>query len=172
MAWKPLLDGGQRDVALSVVREIGTALNDPPPCSLLEPMPENSARVTHASLGVGHAGTALGFGYLSRIHRDEPSYPANARRFIADAAQIISKGISGPTLYGGFVGIAWVLAKLRAWNVVGISDSSLAAVDKALLTYVDREDWPNAVELIYGLAGCLVYALARLPNPDAVRILE
>lgn len=172
MVWKPLLDGARRESALAVVREIGTALHDPPPCSVLEPHSENGVRIARASLGVGHAGMALGFGYLSRTHRDEPSYVASARRLIADAAQVITKGVSGPTLYGGFVGIAWVLAKLRAWKVVEVSDTTFAAVDKALLTYVDRDDWPHSVELIYGLAGCLVYALARLPDPDALRIIE
>jgi lantibiotic modifying enzyme len=172
MSWHPLLEGAQRDTALAVVRDIGAALTDPPPCSILEPASENAARIVNASLGVGNAGTALGFGYLARADSQDPAYRAAARRLIADAAQVISKGVSGPTLYGGFVGIAWALAKLRAWNLVEVGESLFAPVDNALSSYVDREDWPHAVELIYGLAGCLVYALARLPHPDALRILE
>ncbi|HUQ79659.1 MAG TPA: lanthionine synthetase C family protein [Gemmatimonadaceae bacterium] len=172
MSWKPLLDGTQRDAALAAVREIGTALTDPPPCSILEPLSENGLRIANASLSVGRAGTALGFGYLSVTHEHDPAYAAAARRLIAESAQSIAGAVAGPTLYGGFIGIGWVLAKLRAWNVVAVGESSFASVDKALLTYVDREDWPHAVELIYGLAGCLVYALARLPNPDAMRVIE
>lgn len=173
MAWKPLLDGAQRDAAVAVVRDIGSTLHDPPPCSVIQTWSEEAVRVGNASLGVGIAGTALGLGYLSRTHgNDDPSYAVVARRLIADAAQAIAKGEFAPTLYGGFVGIAWALAKLRSWNVVQVGDASFAAVDKALVTHVDREDWPDPVELIYGLAGCLVYALARLPNPDAQRILE
>src|SRR5439155_17548512 len=115
---------------------------------------EEAARVTNASLGLGDAGTAVGLGYLALVHGDEPSYAATARRLIADAAQVIGSSVMRPTYYGGFVGIAWALARLRAWNVVNVGDPSFAAVDKALLSYVDRDDWPNAVELIYGVAGC------------------
>jgi hypothetical protein len=77
-----------------------------------------------------------------------------------------------PSFYGGFTGIAWALARLRAWKAVPVSEQSFARIDQALLTYVDREDWPYPVELIYGLAGCLVYALARLPSPEGLRIVE
>lgn len=172
MSWNPLLEGAQRDAALVVVREIGIALHDPPPCSVLPSWSKEVVRFSNASLGIGHAGTALGLGYLSRTHGDDPSYAAVARRLIADAAQVMAKGVTSPTLYGGFVGVAWALAKLRAWNVVEVGDSSFAVVDKGLVTHVDREDWADPVELIYGLAGLLVYALARLPNPDALRIIE
>jgi hypothetical protein len=172
MAWNPLLDGAQRDAALAVVRDIGDALNDPPPCSLLEDQSEKAARVTNASLGLGNAGTAVSFGYLSLTHRHEPSYAVTARRLIKDASGVIAKDVMSPTLYGGFVGIAWALARLRGWNVVEAGQSSFAAVDKALVSYFDRDSPTSEVELIYGLAGCLVYALARLPSPDAVHILE
>jgi class I lanthipeptide synthase len=172
MSWNPLLDGAQRDAARAAVRAIGIALNDPPPPSVLQPQAEEVVRMGRASLGIGNAGTALGLGYLSLTDANEPSYAAVARRLIADAAQTISTGITLPTLYGGFVGIAWALAKLRAWNVVEVGDSSFAAIDKGLLTHVDRDDWEDPVELIYGLAGCFLYALARLPNPDALRVIE
>jgi class I lanthipeptide synthase len=173
MPWKPLLDGAQRDAAVAAVRDIVAALADSPPCTLLEDETEASIRVTNASLALGDAGTAVSFGYLSLIHADEQSqYAATSRRLIGNAAGVLASQVMIPTLYGGFVGIAWALAKLRVWGIVNVGESSFAAVDKALLQYVDRDDWPNAVELIYGLAGCLVYALARLPNPDAQRVLE
>lgn len=172
MSWNPLLDGAQRDAAVATVRDITAALADPPPCSLLEEQSEEAARVTNASLALGNAGTAVSLGYLSLVDRGEPSYAATARRLIADAAGVMSRHVLRPTLFGGFTGIAWALAKLRAWNVVATSDQSFAAVDKGLLRHVDRDPAPGEVELIYGIAGCLVYALARLPNPDALRIIE
>src|SRR4051794_26946728 len=172
MSWNPLLDGAQREAALATVCDIAAALADPPPCSVLEDQSEEAARVTNASLALGNAGTAVSFGYLSLTQSGESSYAANARRLAATAAGDMTKSVMRPTLYGGFVGIAWALAKLRAWNVVGVGEESFAAVDKALVSYVDRDDWPNAVELIYGVTGCLIYALARLPNPDALRIVE
>jgi lantibiotic biosynthesis protein len=172
MVWTPLLDGAQRDTALAVVREIALALHDPPPCSLIEDQSERAARVTNASLSLGHAGTALSLGYLSLADRGQPSHAASARRLIAEAAGILAKEVTKPTLYGGFVGIGWALARLRAWNVVQTTEQSFAAVDTALVTELDRDDWANMVELIYGLAGCLVYALARVPNPDALRAIE
>jgi class I lanthipeptide synthase len=172
MSWNPLLEGAQRDAALAAVREIGVALKDPPPCSVLDSWSEEAVRIGNASLGIGNAGTAVGLGYLARTLGDEPSYAAGARRLIADAAQTLASGVMMPTFYGGFIGIAWALAKLRAWNVVQVGDSSFAAVDQGLVTYVDREDWADPVELIYGMAGCLVYALTRLPNSAALRVIE
>lgn len=173
MAWTPLLDGEQRNAALAAVRDITAALaDDPPACTLLENQSESSARVTNAGLALGRAGTAVSFGYLSLVHPDEPSYAAAARHLIADAAGVLAKDVTSPLLYGGFTGIAWALAKLRAWNIVSTSDASFTAVDTALLTCVEGDRWGDTVELIAGLAGCLVYALARLPNPDAQRILE
>ena len=157
---------------MATVRDIAAVLADPPPCSLIEEQSEDAARVTNASLALGNAGTAVSLGYLSLVHRDEPSYGPTARRLITDASGVLATKVMRPTLYGGFIGIAWALAKLRAWNVVDVGDPSFAAIDKALVNYVDRDDWTSAVELIDGLAGCLVYALARLPNPDAVRIVE
>lgn len=157
---------------MAAVRDIGIALHDPPPPSALQPESKEAVRMGNASLGIGNAGTAVGLGYLSLTHRDEPSYAAVARRLIAEAARTIATGVTTPTLYGGFVGIAWALAKLRAWNIVEVGDASFAVVDKGLVTHVDRDDWDEEVELIYGLAGCFLYALARLPNPDAQRVLE
>jgi len=199
MTWNALLDGKQRDAALASVRDIAIALNDPPPCSVLEDLSEQAARITNATLSLGHAGAAVSLGYLSlidgdmngdiagdmngdiagNIHGDidgdnkgDPSYAVTARRLMTGAARIPAKEVMTPTLFGGFVGIGWALAKLRAWNVVEVAEQSFVTVDKALVSHLDRDDWPSPVELIYGLAGCLVYALARLPNPDALRILE
>lgn len=172
MSWNPLLHGAQRDAALAIVRDIGIALHEPTPCSLLGDQSEQAARVTNATLGMGDAGTAIGLGYLSLVHRDEPSYAATARRRIADAAAVLAKDFMTPSFYSGFVGISWALARLRAWKVVDVADHSFATVDNALIRYLDRDDWPHAVELIYGVAGLLVYALARLPNPEARRVVE
>jgi lantibiotic modifying enzyme len=173
MPWTPLLNGAQRNAALAAMRDITAALaENPQACRLIENQSESEARVTNAGLAVGQAGTAVSFGYLSLVHPDEPSYAPAARRLIADSAGVMATHVMSPLLYGGFTGIAWALAKLRAWKIVKAGDPSFAPVDKALLSLVSRDGWDDTVELIAGLAGCLVYALARLPNPDAQRILE
>ncbi len=172
MAWKPLLTGRQRDSASAAVRDIGIVLRDPPPCRVLENQTEEAARVTNATLSLGRAGIAVACGYLSLVHRDEPSYASVARSLIAGTARVMAGERMGPMLYGGFTGIAWALSTLRAWNVVDVADPAFAAVDGALVRYFDRENGGTRAELISGLAGCLIYALARLPNPDAMRILE
>lgn len=168
--WNALLDGAQRDAARAAVREIAAALADPPPCTRVADDSADAERVANATLSLGHAGTAVSLGYLSLV--DDPSHATHARRLIASAASVLTKQVMRPTLYGGFVGIAWALARLRAWKVVDATDASFATIDRALLTFLDTDEWPHPVELIYGLAGCLVYALARLPNPDALRVIE
>jgi lantibiotic modifying enzyme len=172
VVWNPLLDGAQRNTALAAVRDITSALADPPPCSVIQNQSETAARITNASLAMGDAGMAVGFGYLSLVHSDEPSYAAAARRLMTNAAGVMSRHAMSPMLYSGFTGIAWALAKLRDWKIVNAGDASFNTIDKALMTYVGRDDRQTEVELIAGLAGCLVYALARLPNPDAQRIIE
>ena len=171
MTWTPLLDGARRDAALAVVQDITAALAERPPCSLLDDRSENAARVTNASLALGDAGAAVSLGYLSLVNRD-PACAALARRLITDAIGVMTKQTIQPTFYGGFTGIAWALTRLRAWNVVDAADQSFAVIDQALIRHTDRGVWPNDPELIHGVAGCLVYALARLPSPDAQRIIE
>ncbi len=173
MAWTPLLDGARRTAALAAVRDITAALAEhPPACTLLPNQSESSARITSSGIGLGNAGTAVGLGYLSIVHPEERSCAAMARQLIAEAAGVMAKQAMSPLFYGGFTGIAWALAKLCAWKVANAAGSSFAVIDQALSTSVHREEWPDGVELIAGLAGCLVYALARLPSPDAQRILE
>ncbi|HSY50271.1 MAG TPA: lanthionine synthetase C family protein [Thermoanaerobaculia bacterium] len=172
MTWTPILDEAPGEVALAVVRDIAAALADSPPCSLLEDEPEDAARVTNASLGLGKAGTAVAIGYFSLVQPEEPSHAATARRLIAETSRVMAAETMRPTLYGGFSGIAWALAKLRAWKVLDIAEDSFAVIDTALADYLDHRDMPRPFELIYGVAGYLVYALARLPNPAALRIIE
>jgi hypothetical protein len=164
-----ILDGAQRDAALASVRDIAVALNDPPPCSVLEDLSEQAARITNATS-------------LTRRCGRQPWLPFHhQRRSVVRSHRATADGrlcphpreeVMTPTLFGGFVGIGWALARLRAWNVVDVAEQSFVTVDKALVSHLDRDDWPSPVELIYGLAGCLVYALARLPSPDAQRIVE
>src|SRR5205823_624562 len=103
---------------------------------------------------------------------EEPSHAAAARRLIGETTQVLATETMTPTLYGGFAGIAWALARLRAWKIVDVGDESFTVIDKALASYLDRDQWRGAVELVYGVTGYLVYALARLPHPEAVRIIE
>ncbi|MEA2462934.1 MAG: lantibiotic biosynthesis protein [Acidobacteriota bacterium] len=172
MTWQPLLTGAHGEAALNAARAIASALAEPPACVVTEQFSAGSIRVVNVSLGMGRAGVAVALGYLALADPEVPSHAASARKHIADAAQALGKEKMPPALQSGFTGIAWALARLRGWNIVRVDDSSLAAVDAALASYVDRDDWPFSLDVIGGLAGQLVYALARLPRPDAALCVE
>jgi len=118
---------------------------------------------------MGRAGIALTLGYLTRAGLDhDDGYGDAARSFIADAAKTIGSVVMGPSFYGGFTGVAWSLHQLTRWDLAG---GTISGIDAALADFVDREDWPWHVDVVSGLAGFLVYALARLPADDARRAI-
>lgn len=162
MTWQPLLAGERRSAALAAARAIGADLARDIPTAPAPP-------AQWASLGMGRAGIALTLGYLTRAGLDYGDVHADAaRRFIAEAAQTIGSVVMGPSFYGGFTGVAWSLNQLTRWELAG---GTISGIDAALADFVDRDDWPWHVDVVSGLAGFLVYALARLPSPDAQRAI-
>ena len=71
----------------------------------------------------------------------------------------------GPSLYGGFAGVAWAVAHLQP-------ETSTEEIDEALKDHVNRPRWRGDYDLIGGLVGLGIYALERLPSPAAVSCLE
>src|SRR5205814_4430135 len=123
-------------------------------------------KTENVTLGIGRAGVALTLGYLTLAgidHRD------SARQFIADGAKSVASVVMGPALYTGFTGIAWTLGRLAEWEIVRADGATFATLDGALARFIDRDSWPWHIDVVSGLVGFLVYALSRLPSPDAER---
>jgi len=78
----------------------------------------------------------------------------------------------GPSLYGGFTGVAWAVAHLQQDLFESDSEDSTKAVDEALRDLTNRQAWRSNYDLVGGLVGLGVYALERLPARAAVACLE
>ncbi len=172
MTWQPLLTDESRSVALDVVRDVAAALADPPSCWVPPGAKEQYIRMANATLGGGHAGMAVLFGYLALIDPSESSYRAAARSLIGDSVRVAQSDVMGPSLFSGFAGVGWALCKLSGWEVVACDDSAFDAIDDALAIYLDRDPWPFQFDLITGMAGMAVYALNRRSHPLASRCLQ
>lgn len=171
MTWQPLLTGDCRSSALRVVRDAARALADPPPCWVPPDSTGDYIRLANATLGGGRAGIALLFGYLAQIDPAETSYCAAARSLISESMRAAQSAVTNPSLFSGFSGIGWALAKLSQWQVLACDDDTFAPIDGALETYLDRRPWRLHIDLITGITGLAVYSLDRLPHPTAARCL-
>lgn len=169
--WRPILDGALRAQALEAVQSIaeeivtdsvhaGSAHADP-----LHPSSEAY------SLASGKAGTALFYAYLAASSAPEP-YQDVAISFVEQAVDVLSSTTMFPSLYVGFTGVAWVAEHLQRRFGATDEEDLNAAIDTALLEWLDEAVWSDDYNLIRGLAGFGVYALERGQRPAARQCLE
>jgi lantibiotic modifying enzyme len=154
--WIPLLEGSLRERALQSLGEIEGRLRE-------------RQGVYGPALSGGQAGLAFVFAELERV-QPRSGHRAHAEQLILEAAAAIEEQPLMPSFYSGFSGIAWSIERLRAMEVPSIEE--LEEIDEALLGLVSRKPWNADYDLINGLVGLGVYALERLPRPDAARCLE
>lgn len=159
--WSPVLHGGIRDRALESVQEVAAALRDSSPTGS-----QHLAEL--ASLARGHAGLAILYGSLSEAGLG--AYRPAAEDFLQQAVDGVGAVQMTPSLFAGFTGVAW------AASVLGASDPEGAdlnqSVDPLLREHLDRFPGRDNYDLISGVVGIGVYALERLPRPDAIACVE
>lgn len=156
MTWAPILEGADRDRALAAIDEIGEALRRRPPESL--------------DLAGGLAGAALFFAHRG-LARDDHDDWDHAWALLDQAIGGLAEAALPVGLFGGFSGIAWALA-----HVGGLGDDDgegeddvddvgeFEEVDQIVGRLLDVESWLGDYDLVSGLTGLMVYALARLPD--------
>lgn len=124
--------------------------------SLIDQIAARTTTTDDPSLALGTAGTALLHAHLGDDERAAACAEAALVAALADAE--VHAG-----LYEGITGPAWVLAHLDGW-VLDLDDDPLDAIDAALADLLaPAGDWDGDVDLVSGLAGIGVYALARDP---------
>jgi lantibiotic modifying enzyme len=155
--WRPILTGEVKARALAAVGEIVAALPDP------------SIDSPDASLSGGSAGLAILCGYLARAGLDDDE---NAAQFLVHALNSVSSQPMGPSLYGGFTGIAWAAAHLERQLFDSNDEDANEAIDEALSDYLGCSPWEDNYDLVSGLTGIGVYALERLPRASAIKCLK
>jgi hypothetical protein len=158
--WHPLLEGAAADEAASAIEAIAAALE----ASLEQPAAHEY------SLADGKAGIALFFSYLARSGAGE-RHRQTAERLLEESVEALEHVSMGPSLFGGFTGIAWAATHLQASDAAPGEDPWFE-IDLALREYLGHSPWLSHYDLVAGLAGYAVYALDRLPGALAWECLE
>jgi lantibiotic biosynthesis protein len=152
----PLLSGALRDHAL---RLAGTL------AETLRPAPAADRR--DVSLASGSAGLAVCSGQLARTRCDPRAADAALTR-LEEAVDALATQPLTSSLYSGFTGIAWAVELVD--GLLGNEDEDRSGdIDEALTTLLRRYPEDAPYDLINGLTGLGVYALARWPRHGAAQ---
>src|SRR6266542_3837748 len=119
----------------------------------------------------GAAARSLFFAYLDHAWPDH-GYATIADEFLDRALTLLEAAPAVPSLYGGYVGVAWVAQHLRrftAWNEESDPDGE---IDHALLEHLSLDPWHGDYDLIGGLVGIGVYAMERLDSAASRSCLQ
>jgi lantibiotic modifying enzyme len=152
--WEPLLTGALARRAEGLIEELADPLAF---ASLPEP-----------SVTGGSSGAALLFAYLAAA-TDDPRHRSAARRHLRDALTRLPG--RGSSLADGVAGIGWAAQHVGDLLDLPPIDPD-GRCDTAIGGLLDRSSDRFSSELLYGLAGIAVFALERLPRPDAFAVLE
>ena len=157
-----LLSEPYRRRARDIVGEIAAALAHPPP-------PLDGDRNMATALLVAEPGFTIFYAYLDRA-TPRAAWHRRGVRHLERAIARVPYQSHKPFFSYGFAGTAWAVEHLRGWFV----DAPAAMnrdVDAALLTLV-AEAPTLSYDLHHGLVGFGIYAVERLPNRGARRLLE
>jgi lantibiotic modifying enzyme len=119
------------------------------------------------SLSAGSAGLAVCHAMLARVHGEQRAAgqaAAQAAAWLGHAIESLALTPAPAALYSGFTGVAWAAEIVDGLLATGDGDRNVA-IDRAVATLLHR-DLPESVpyDLINGLTGLGVYALARWPR--------
>jgi hypothetical protein len=157
MGWQPLLTGALKDKALARA----SALLDTLPAPAADSQP--SACLSGGAAGIAVAMAAAAGGG----HYDRAGELAVAH--LDAAVEVLAARPFSMSLYSGFAGIGW------AANTVDVllsrAADSCEAIDSALASAVWRYPELGPYDVIDGLAGLGIYALARWPHGAAADVL-
>lgn len=154
----PLLSGALRDRALHLAGTLAETLR---------PAPVAGRR--DVSLASGAAGLAVCSGQLARTRCDRRAADAALTR-LEEALDALAAQPLTSSLYSGFTGIAWAVELVDGLLGAGSEDRS-GDIDDALTRLLRRYPEDAPYDLINGLTGLGVYALARWPRPGAAPLV-
>lgn len=159
--WRALLTGEDAGQAVAAVEQISRALGEP---GAIEP--------SNFTLSSGHAGCAVLYGYLSAA-RPGP-LAGIASRLFEEAVDALGGSSPEVNFYSGVTGVGWAAEYLLASAPTPREggDDVNSDVDEMLLHVLSSGPWRKSYDLVSGLVGLGVYALARLPRPAAREALS
>jgi len=159
--WRVILEGDLRERALASARAIVDGLEKASPASRRPASHFAEQALMHAYLGFAQWGDE---------HFDRSS------QLLEQAIDNLATTPLRPTLYGGFVGIAWVVEHLQSHPLSQLEESAEELdpneqVDEVLREYLSTRPWRESYDLISGLVGIGVYASERMPRAVAKECL-
>lgn len=120
------------------------------------------------SLADGIAGVALAHAALDPVFPGA-GHAGRARRLLDRAIERLGTQAQVPGLHLGLAGLGWVVQHMVDRDQ---SRELLAPIDRALTCAVAAPGWSERFDVIHGIAGVGVYALARLPDPAASTLVD
>lgn len=171
--WRPLLSGTERKSAIEATRAVADSL-----CEVIDGTSAGRAipiayRNNDEDLVSREAGVAVCLAYMAGS-LESSRYRQAAEQAMALAEARVASTPRPPTLFSGFVGVAWALdtvaREIGAPETIDVD--TFREVDDVLLQYVARGTTAIPYELANGLVGLGVYALRRLPNRSALACAE
>lgn len=164
--WQPLLTGAYQQQAFAIVAEIAATLAQQPAHTPYSP-----------DLALFFAywaqmGEELQMTNDKRVEMTPHAAFGYAQRYLEGALERIANTPLGAGLYGGLAGTGWVLAHLAGWIYEADEDEPALIIDEVLYEHVSHIPWTGSYDLINGLVGIGVYAVARLAHPTGVQLLE
>ena len=154
----PLLSGALKDRALHLAGEL---------TETLRPAPAADRR--DASLSSGSAGLAVCNAQIAWTRHDRRAAGTALTR-LEEAIDVLATEPLTSSLYSGFTGIAWAAETVdRLLGAEG--EDRNGDIDEALTSLLRRYPDQAPYDLVHGLTGLGVYALARWPRPAAAQCL-
>lgn len=155
--WKPALSKVECREAVRIAEEITFAL---------DALPRKNKIGAEHELALLHAYHHASNGRAEHLEKRD-SYLEAAFETVASTPTL-------PLLFGGFVGVAWVVEHLSSSDQCDNDDLNLDVDDTILrhIDYVLQTNAPVHFDLIQGLVGWGVYFLERMPRGEARHGLE
>lgn len=154
----PLLSGALKDRALHLVGALTETLRPAP-----------AADHRDASLSSGSAGLAVCNAQLAWTRRDRRAAGTALTR-LEEAIDVLATEPLTSSLYSGFTGIAWAAETVDRLLRADGEDRN-GDIDEALTSLLRRYPDQAPYNLVHGLTGLGVYALARWPRPAAAQCI-
>ena len=152
----PLLSGALKDQALDLAATLSETLRPGP-----------VADHQDASLAAGSAGLAVCSGQFARTRADQHAADAALTHLEVAVNRAVTRPLTS-SLYSGFVGIAWAVELVD--QLLGTGDENPSGdIDDALARLLGKYPEQAPYDLVHGLTGLGVYALARWPRPGAAQ---
>jgi lantibiotic biosynthesis protein len=164
MQWSPLLADAERGAALGVATSLARSVTAP-----------RRGGPRDACLAAGLAGLAVCHAVIARERADDEARE-RAGQCLHGAIGALATAPLGLSMYAGFPGIAWAvqfvdrLLPAVAAGHGGAGDRN-DDIDEALAEAISRYPQDGPYDLIDGLVGLGIYALARWPRPAAAHCL-